>query len=208
MKDLSKKIRREKKVIEGESTKDLFYSSQREFQDKDTAQKEFSRSVDKLFHVNNWSALPGFSSTFQLHNPQGDAISADKPKRGDYIKILLPSPVPENWVIVTHIFQRENIAEFTVSPSTNPQAKGKEQEEIQHFFIDEATSTFRVKLQDNKIYAFEIGKNEGINNKGKEAGDRKLINTLIAEGGWAGFQKSQWEKLTDYLVHKIEINKK
>lgn len=54
----------------------------------------------------------------------------------------------------------------------------------------------------------KLVKNEGINNKGKEAGNRKLINTLIAEGGWAAFQKFQWEKLTDYLVHKIEINKK
>ena len=86
MKDLSKKIQREKKVIEGESTKDLFYSSQREFQDKDTAQKEFSRSVDKLFHVNNWSALPGFSSTFQLHNPQGVQFQQTNQREGITLK--------------------------------------------------------------------------------------------------------------------------
>jgi hypothetical protein len=55
------------------------------------------------------------------------------------------------------------------------------------------------------LFAFEIGKNEGINNQGEDAGDRKLINTLIAEGGWAGFQELQWKKLTDYLVHRIEI---
>jgi hypothetical protein len=119
---------------------------------------------------------------------------------------LLPGPVPENWVIVTDIQQQENSAEFTVSPSTDPRAKGSEREEIKHFFIDEATSTFRVKLLDKTLFAYEIGKNEGINNQGKEAGKRKLINTLISEGGWAGFQEFQWKKITDYLVHEIEID--
>ena len=44
-----------------------------------------------------------------------------------------------------------------------------------------------------------------INNKGEEAGDRKMINTLLAETGRVGFQQFQWKLLTDYLVHKIEI---
>jgi hypothetical protein len=118
----------------------------------------------------------------------------------------LPGPVPENWVIVTDIKEEENMAEFTVSPSIDPTEKNKERKEIKHFFIDEATSTFRVEILDKTIYAFEIGRNEGVNNEGEEAGKRKLINTLVAEGGWAGFQKFQWEKLTGFLVHKIEID--
>lgn len=206
MKDLNKKVQREKEVIAGNATKDKTYSSQREFQDEGTAQKEFSRSVEKLFQVNRWSDLPGISSTFQLYSPEGVALPAGKPKVGDYIKILLPGPVPENWVIVTHVQQQNDMAEFTSSPSIDPTAKGKDREEIKHFFIDEAKSTFRVTRQGNTIYAYEIGVNEGINNQGDDAGNRKLINTLVSEGGWAGFQAYQWKKITDYLVHEIEVD--
>ncbi len=76
--------------------------------------------------------------------------------------------------------------------------------EIKHFFIKEASSTFRVERHGTLIKALEIGKNEGINNQGPEAGDRTVINTLIAEGGWALFQEMQWDKLTRYLVHLEE----
>jgi hypothetical protein len=206
MKNLIKKLKDEKKVIEGDATKDKKYSSKKNFPDRKIAVAEFKRSVDKLFDINRWSDLPGISSKFKLYNRYGEEISVERPQIGDFVKILLPGPLPENWVVVTDIQQEEEFAAFTVSPSTSPRAKGKEREEIKHFFIDEATSTFLLKLKGTTILASEVGKNEGINNEGQEAGDRALINTLIAEGGWAGFQELQWEKLTDYLVHKIEIN--
>lgn len=206
MKEIIKKIKKEKEVIEGDAVKDKQYSSENTFPDKNIALSEFQRSVQKLFDVNKWSDLPGISSTFQLYNAQGEKKLAKKPEVGDFIKILLPGPVPENWVVVTKINQADNSADFTVSPSIDPNAKGEERKEIKHFFIDAATSTFLVQLNGTTITASEIGKDEGINNEGDEAGDRKLINTLVAEGGWAGFQELQWTKLTDYLVHKIEIN--
>jgi hypothetical protein len=200
-----RKIKGEKEVIEGEATKDRTYSSENRFVNRSKAAKEYDRSVEKLFNVNLWSKLPGVSSTFQLYNIWGEEKKSGKPEVNDYIKILLPGPVPENWVIVTDIKEEENSAEFTVSPSEDPTEREKGQKEIEHFFIDEATSTFRIERKDNIIHAYEIGKNEGINNQVAEAGKRKIINTIIAEGGWAGVQKFQWEKLTDYLVHKIEI---
>ncbi|MEX2592672.1 MAG: hypothetical protein WD426_07850 [Anditalea sp.] len=206
IKDWLQGLKKEKKVVEGEAVKDKTYTSNNTFPDLLTAEKEFRRATEKLFKVNSWTKLPGISSTFQLYNPQGEKKHAGKPQHRDFIKIILPGPFPENWVMVTDIKEEDKSAEFTVSPSKNPTEKGKGQKEIEHFFIDDATSTFKVYLQDKTIYAYEVGKNEGINNQeGKEAGKRKFINTIIAEGGWAGFQKFQWKKLTDYLVHKIEI---
>ena len=204
IRDWINKLLKEEKVIEGEKTKDKFYFSEKEFPDREDALREFPRSVAKLFNVNKWSDLPGITSTFTLYDSMGKEKVADRPEERDYLKINLPGPVPENWVIVTEIKEEDTFAEFTVSPSEDPTEKKEDQEEIEHFFIDEATSTFRVELEDKKIVAFEIGKNEGINNE-EDAGKRKLINTLIAEGGWAGFQELQWKKLTDYLVHQLEI---
>jgi len=55
-----------------------------------------------------------------------------------------------------------------------------------------------------KIQEISLREDEAINNQGEEAAGRKWINTLIAAGAWLGSQKIQWEKLTDYQVHKLE----
>lgn len=194
-------ILQEGKVVKGEATKNKIYSSQNNFSSREVAVREFERSKAKLFNVNRWSDLSDFTSDFELYNQQGQRSEKEKPEVGDFIRIMLPGPAPENWVKVTDIKVSDEAAEFTVSPCEDPREKD---EEVEHFFIKEATSTFRVKLIDNSIHAFEIGKNEGINNQGERAGDRKVLNTLIAEGGWAAFQELQWKTLTDYLVHKEE----
>ncbi len=124
------------------------------------------------------------------------------PGIGDYIRIDLPGPFPENWVRVTSVRVGDTAAEFTVQPSGDPREGGEEvQGEIEHLFRKEASSTFRVQLQGNTLIASEIGRHESINNQGEEAGNRALVNTVIAKGGWALGQKMQWQKLTDYLVH-------
>jgi len=204
LKKLFGKIKKEKEVIEGKATKDKTYSSENEFSTEEEAAREFKRSIEKLFHVNNWSTIHGITSAFTLYKADGSEKEAYKPAIRDYIKIDLPGPTPDNWVVVTDIRENDEIAEFTVSPSIDPTKKGEGNKKIEHFFIDETTSTFRVQRKGKLIYAYEIGKNEGINNEGEDAGKRKLINTIIAEGGWAGLQKFQWNKLTDYLVHKTE----
>lgn len=206
LKDFFRRIKREQKVVKGETVKNKTYSSKKEFSSREIAEMEFRKSVEKLFNVNAWTKMPGISSTFQLYDPLGQKKQKNKPQVKDFIRIKLPGSVPENWVVVTNIREVGKMASFTVSPSENPVQKGKAHKETEHFFIDGATSTFKVELQDKTLYAYEIGRNEGINNQEeKEAGNRKFINTLLAEGGWAGFQKFQWKKLTNYLVHKIEI---
>ena len=205
LKKLFKKLEKEKKVVLGEATKDKVYSSDHTFATPEEAAREFKRSVEKLFDVNRWSDMPGITSTFQLYDGNGVEKRSTKPQVNDFIKIILPAPAPENWVMVTDVKENEGRAEFKVSPSIDPTEKEEDQDEIAHFFIAEATSTFKVQLDGNKISAYEIGKNEGINND-EDAGNRKLINTLLAQGGWAGVQEFQWNKLTDYLVHNTEID--
>lgn len=206
LKDILKKISEEKKVIQGEAVKDKLYSSQQDFHEREKALREFERSKEKLFDVNRWSRLPGITSGFQLYTPQGEPKPKGRPQPGDFLMIDLPGPAPENWVVVTDVKEEKEMAEFTVSPSRDPRDKGEETKEVEHFFSDGSTSTFKVELKGTTLYGYEIGKNEGINNKGKKAGDREIINTLIAEGGWAFFQKIQWEKLTAYLVHQVDID--
>ncbi len=198
-------LTREIKILLGEGSKDKIYSSQNSFPDRQIAGKEFERSKEKLFDVNRWSDFPGVSSKFELYDKQARPSQAKKPEIGYFIKILLPGPTPENWVQVTHLHEEKEMAEFTVNPCKDPL---NNDDDVEHFFVKEATSTFKVELKNTTIHAYEIGKNEKVNNQdNREAGKRKAINTLLAAGGWAGFQKLQWEKLTKYLVHEIEIEK-
>ena len=198
------KVIKQVKILSGNGTKDKVYSSKNEHPTREAAVRAFERSKEKLFNVNKWSKLPGLTSTFELYTSSGKKADDREPKKGDYIRIVLPIPTPENWVVITDIRQNSEMAQFTVSPSRDPREKGEV--DIEHFFIDEATSTFKVTLNGQTLYAYEIGRNEGINNQGSDAGKRELVNTLVAEGGWAFFQRIQWKQLTNYLVHKIEAS--
>jgi hypothetical protein len=199
LKSIADQIQHETNVVQGDETKDKVYSSQNTFPDEAAALDAFERSKEKLWNVNGWSSLSMFTADFVLHDPNGKPKSGGAPQIGDYIQIILPGPTPENWVRVVHTASEEKRAEFTVQPSKDP--REKQSDEVKHFFHSEASSTFRVELAGNTISAFEIGKQEGINNQGAQAGDRGIINTVIAEGGWLFYQKIQWDLLTDYLVH-------
>jgi hypothetical protein len=197
--DFLEKAKQEGRALLGQETKDKVFSSQHLFPDPDSARRAFVQSVAKLFRVDDWSDLPGISSTFELHDHQGQRKKDGRPVVGDYVRIVLPGPLPENWVSVTDIKEEEQGAAFTVRPSENP--KNPQGEKTEHFFSSEATSTFRVEWEGNTITAYEIGRNERVNNQGEEAGGRGIVNTLIAGAGWAGIQDMQWNKLTRYLVH-------
>ncbi|EMR03530.1 hypothetical protein [Cesiribacter andamanensis] len=200
-----KNIRTEVNVIRGKETKDKYFSSRRRYRDRQTAEWAYALSRDKLFAVNDWSKLPGVSSSFRVYDGQGNIKAKGMPELGDFIFINLPGPSPEAWVEVIDLVDEDYWAEFTVSPSHDPRERGEKEEEIEHFFADEATSTFRVALSGTTLTASETGQEEGVNNQGKEAGGKELVNTLVAVGGWIAFQEIQWRKLTDYLVHKIEL---
>ena len=195
------KIFKEGKVLQGKATKDKTYFSEHRYPDIATAKGAYEWAKKKLMDVNGWSEMPGLTSKFELYDKFGQRVQDRGIKTGDYIKIILPGPAPQNWVKVTNISAKDHSSEFVVNPSENPQKGGHE---VEHFFIKEATSTFKVELKGTTLYAYEIGRNEGINNQGMEAGDRELVNTLVAEGGWAAFQKIQWKNLTDFLVHKSD----
>ncbi|WP_299701482.1 hypothetical protein [uncultured Pontibacter sp.] len=206
IKKIVDKVKEEINVLKGDESKDKLYQNEQDYPDVASARTAFEESKKKLFNVNLWSNLEGINSTFELYDDRGRKTTAEVPETGYYLKITLPGAEVENWVQVNNIKTTENMAEFTVQPSSKPNPPADEEEVTEHFFTDEATSTFRVEVQDTKLIGSEIGKNEYINNQGEESGDRSMLNTLIAEGGWAGFQGLQWDKLTSYLVHQEEAS--
>ena len=204
IKKIVDKIKKEVKAVQGEESKDKRYQNEQDYPDTVSAHEAFETAKQKLFNVNLWSKLAGINSTFELYDERGRKTTAEVPKIGYYVKIILPASNVENWVNVSDIRVENNLAEFTVNPSEKPNPPAEEEAVTKHFFTSDASSTFRVELQGTKLIASEIGKNEYINNQGEESGNRAILNTLVAEGGWAGFQALQWDKLTSYLVHQQE----
>jgi len=207
LKDIIKKAGDELKVLTGEKAKNKEYFNEQAFPDEISAGKAFAESKRKLFDVNGWSGMKGINSKFVLYNQQGKPANGSA-QPGYFIKIELPGPPVENWVEVTELHDEPDRAEFVVHPSVKPSEKSDPDAEVKHFFAKEASSTFRVLRKGKVLQAFEIGRNELINNQGNESGDRQILNTLIAEGGWAGFQEIQWDKLTKFLVHSPEVETK
>ncbi|GGK85805.1 hypothetical protein ACD591_17730 [Rufibacter glacialis] len=204
--DFLNKIKKEWEVLKGENSKDKFFYNENTYPDEATAQREFARTKEKLFNVNSWSLLTGINSTFQLFDAQGNPSDAPRIQEGDYMQIILPATSIENWVTAIEVTEEEEAAQLVVRPCPKPEAQKNDQEgnEVKHFFSEEATSTFRVVREGTKIMGMEIGRNEVINNTGEQAGNRPILNTLISEGGWAGFQALQWDKITRYYVHLEE----
>lgn len=199
-----KKIGQELKVLTGDKGKNKQYSNSKVYPSVKEAKKAFEHSKRKLFDVNSWSDMKGINSKFVLYDKAGRP-SPRGLKPGYFIKIELPGANVENWVQISSLNNQPDLAEFVVHPSEKPQEKGDPNAEVKHFFSKEASSTFRVVRKDKVIEASEIGRNEYINNQGEESGNRQVLNTLIAEGGWAGFQKIQWDKLTKYLVNSEKV---
>lgn len=197
------KLKLEYDIIFGTRSKDKNYKSSKRYNTEEEAEKAFSKSVEKLFNVEKWSKLPGIASRFELYGKDGAKKSSKEPAVGDHLRILIPGPMPENWVEIIDIKKSENVASFTVKPDMDPQEKYEK--DVEHFFSDNARSTFKVERKGKVLEGSEIGENEGINNDGIKAGERKVINTIAAEAGWGIFQEIQWRKLANYLVHRIEI---
>lgn len=198
-KEILGKAKKEAQVVKGEESKDKIYESHKAFTKEQDAINFYEEAKNRLFDVNGWTSISAIiNSKFQLFNSLGEESAEVKPVVGDYIRIKLPGPLPYNWVKVMDIKEDANFSEFTVSPSEDPTEKSSQQ--TKHFFTSEASSTFRVERKENAIYAYEIGKEEAVNSQGPEAGNRAVLNTIVAEGGWAAVQKIQWENLTDYLV--------
>jgi len=203
VKKIFRKAKREAQVVKGEKSKDKIFSSSRIFSNEELAKSFFEESRKRLFDVNAWSFIPrAINSNFQLYSSSGERSFNKRPAVNDFIRIELPGPFPENWVKVVDVKEEENFSEFTVTPSVDP-TKKENNKEIEHFFRPEARSTFKVERKFEVITAYEIGKNESVNVKQPEAGNRPVTNALVAEGGWVAFQKIQWENLTDYLIDKI-----
>lgn len=171
------------------------------------AHQLFVEASKRLLDVNNWHNLCGaVTATFQLTDANGRQANRDA-QVNDHFKIDIPGPGSNtgdgfDWVkieaIENHSDGQNETTGIRVRPATNPLNSN---EDVAHFFSEEATSSFVVKRVGNTICAEVHGRNEKPNTAAEAIVD-KTRNAMIALGAMLGFSAGQWKSLVNGILDK------
>jgi hypothetical protein len=181
-------------------------SAERQAGDEQAAISIFERAVKRLLNVNDWGKLCGaLSSEFQLVDKLGEEV-ADSASAGLYIRIDIPGPGNSvgkgyDWVLIEqleeiHLNDRQQVFFLRARPTGHPQQKHAG---TAHFLKDEATSSFVITRDEDKLTATVYGRNEVPNTEVTDAKD-KIRNAIIGVGGAIGISKLQWKALVKSLL--------
>ena len=164
----------------------------------------FEKARKNLLDINRWQQLAGkLSAAFYLTDQFGNNVNR-LPLLGDHIKIHLPTSAEDkfDWVRIEAIEEERKLSNLNwimirVRPSDPP----RQQEETEHFFSKESTSSFRVERTGRKVEASVNGRNE-LPNVESVGLLTKLRNIFISIGAMMGMNHPQWKGLVKGILTK------
>jgi hypothetical protein len=174
--------------------------------DENGARKLFDIARNRLVDVNHWHRFSN-PARFQLTDGRGNELSRTA-ETGDYFKINIHAPGPVegrgfDWVYIEAIDDHsdpngntEQLA-MRVRPARSPETPSDEN--VAHFFSDEATSSFVVKREGRKVTAAVYGRNEKPNTSTSNVID-KVRNAVVAVSAILGLGNVQWNSLVKGLL--------
>lgn len=176
---------------------------------REEALDTFKSAYKRMLNVNIWHQLSGFASAdFLLRDQQGKETNR-LAQVNDYIRINIPGPGPASgegydWVQVEAI-------EDNTNPESDEEAFGmrvrsckdpnKAGNDTAHFFTSDATSTFIIHRNFDKVSASFHGRNEVLNT-GTEKVKDKIRNTIIGAVAMLGISELQWVSLIKSFLEK------
>ncbi len=177
----------------------------KDFPDRESGEKGFRASSERLLHPQGWQELYGKAgAAFAVID--ADLKQVDRPlKEGDFVRIDIPGPGSGagdgyDWVRVAMIESEEDTALLKVGiklePWSNPESSDNT---TAHFFEAGSSSTLEIILDGNTLEAHYHGRNEVINNETSKLGDN-LRNTMVGAGAKAGLSELQWTELLKGLI--------
>ena len=181
--------------------------AQVELSEPQHAREQYEMARARLLDVNHWGDMSGFlSASFQLLDPEGKQVKNRLPMTGDYFKIKVPAPAPLNeydWVKVERVEEinepdkDRQLTAIRVRPASDPSQRTTETD---HFFSPEATSSFIVEREGNRVSAEVHGRNEKPNTDEANGLASEIRNTVIAAGAMLGLSDMQWNKLVKGIL--------
>lgn len=185
--------------------KNLLTESSVSFKEEAAAASFFKVAKERLLNVNEWHSVAGFvSGRFHLVNEEGLDLNGYVEK-DSFLKIDIPGPGSSegdgyDWVRVEKLKEIDTVQVrsigFRVRPCANPDGR---KNDTAHFYTDEATSTFIVTQENNKVTAQIIDLNLKPNNEASSLTD-KIRNVAVGIGAIGLFSKVQWKGLAEGIV--------
>lgn len=175
----------------------------------DEAMVVFQNACERLLNVNSWDKYSGkVSAIFRVTNEAGKETNG-LVKKGYYFKIDIPGPGSftgdgYDWVKIEMIDTSSNNRDdwesiaMRVRPSSNP---NNGNDDVAHFFSEDATSNFVVRREGLKITAGVYGRNEIPNTEVHNVVD-KTRNAAIGLTAVSGISSIQWKNLVKGIVGK------
>lgn len=168
--------------------------------------KSFYQTAKKrLLNVSQWAEISEVPlSTFTLTDLHGNAVNREA-MEGDYVKIDIPGPGTHSgdsydWVRIEKVSEQLDsdmeMISLQARPSANP---ANQDQDIAHFYTEQATSTFQVKRIGAIVSAEEHGRNEVPNTDTSFIADN-IRNTLVGWSAKIGFAFPQWKSLVKGIV--------
>ena len=180
-----------------------------EFTTAEAAKRYFMVAKERLQDVNRWHEVAGsLTAGFTLTDDSGREV-ARPAQTGDYFKIKVPAPGPGagdgyDWVRVELIEDEAGVSDnrdaFGIRVRPAEQPGKKTQDDVAHFFRDDATSSFIIERNGRTIKAAVHGRNEVPNTTAKKPLD-KARNAVVALGAIAGLSNPQWKSLVKGILN-------
>jgi hypothetical protein len=185
--------------------KEIRSESNKIFNTQSDAEAFFKVATKRLRDVNNWNKISGvITAQFRIVDEKGREVNREV-RANDFLRIDIPGPGSKegdgyDWVRVEELKEvNEGSVQsigFRVRPTDNPFS---EKNETAHFYSHEATSSFIITRDNNKITSLIIDRNLQPN---KESGSlvNKVRDVVVGVSAIAGFSKIQWDGLADGLL--------
>jgi hypothetical protein len=146
------------------------------------------------------------TADFQLTDDTGNVVNR-LAEEGDYFRINIPGPGSAtgegfDWVKIESITESKtedqdaDLLAIKVHPASNP---NNTNQDVAHFFKEDASSTFMVRRQGLTLSAEVHGRNEQPNTEAEKIID-KARNVMVAAGAMIGFSEFQWKSLVKGLL--------
>lgn len=162
----------------------------------------FKKAADKMLHLNKWAELGGIiSAEFLLTDHEGQPLERAA-AAGDFVRIDVQGPGSivgggYDWVNIEALEDKSNHESSEESIGMRLRAckpPGQNTDKVAHFFKGDATSSFVIYRNKNRVHSFYFGRNEVINTDTDRLLDN-VRNIIIGGVALGGVSEIQWDNL-------------